>query len=46
MQTLEALALGEDKHAATLSKSLEEEKNADKLLTQLAEGINVSAPAA
>lgn len=41
-----ALALGEEKHAATLSKSLEEEKHADQVLTQLAEQINVAAPAA
>lgn len=41
-----ATALGQDKHAATLSKSLDEEKNADKLLTQLSEQINVAAPAA
>ncbi len=41
-----ALALGEDKHAASLSQSLDEEKHADKLLTQLAEQINVAAPAA
>ena len=40
------LALGENHHAATLSKSLEEEKHADKVLTQLAEQINVAAPAA
>ena len=41
-----ATALGENKHAATLSKSLEEEKHADKVLTQLAEQINVAAPVA
>lgn len=41
-----AQALGENQHAATLSKSLDEEKHADKLLTQLAEQINVAAPAA
>ncbi len=41
-----ALALGEDKHAATMSKSLEEEKHADTLLTKLAEQINVAAPVA
>jgi ferritin-like metal-binding protein YciE len=41
-----AQALGEDKHAALLTKSLEEEKNADRVLTQLAEQINVAAPAA
>lgn len=41
-----ALALGENQHASTLSKSLEEEKHADKVLTQLAEQINVAAPAA
>jgi ferritin-like metal-binding protein YciE len=41
-----AQALGQDKHAATMSKSLEEEKHADKVLTQLAEQINVAAPVA
>lgn len=41
-----AQALGQDKQAATLSKSLEEEKNADRILTRLAEQINVAAPAA
>ena len=41
-----AQALGEDKHAVTLSRSLEEEKHADKVLTQLAEQINVAAPVA
>ena len=41
-----AQALGQDKHAATLTKSLEEEKNADRILTQLASQINVAAPVA
>ena len=41
-----ALALGRDQDAALLSKSLEEEKHADKVLTALAEQINVAAPAA
>lgn len=41
-----ATALGENQHAATLSKSLDEEKHADKVLTQLSEQINVAAPAA
>jgi ferritin-like metal-binding protein YciE len=41
-----ALVLGEDKHAELLDKSLDEEKNADKLLTKLSEEINVAAPAA
>lgn len=41
-----AMALGENQHATTLSKSLEEEKHADKVLTQLSEQINVAAPAA
>ncbi len=41
-----ALVLGENKHAELLDKSLEEEKHADKVLTQLAEQINVVAPAA
>ncbi len=39
-----ANVLGEARHAALLEKSLAEEKNADKLLTQLAEQINVEAP--
>ena len=37
--------LGEEEHAAVLKKSLEEEKNADRLLTGLAEQINAEAPA-
>ena len=41
-----ALVLGEAKHAELLDKTLEEEKHADKVLTQLAEQINVAAPAA
>lgn len=38
--------LGEDDHAAILERTLDEEKNADQLLTSLAEQINVEAPAA
>lgn len=41
-----AQALGHEGHAATLTQSLEEEKNADKVLTQLASQINVAAPVA
>jgi ferritin-like metal-binding protein YciE len=41
-----AQLLGEDDHAAILEKTLGEEKNADELLTSLAEQINVEAPAA
>lgn len=41
-----ALVLGEDRHAELLDKSLDEEKNADKILTTLAEQINVAAPVA
>lgn len=41
-----AMVLGELKHAELLEKTLEEEKQADKLLTKLAEQINVAAPAA
>jgi ferritin-like metal-binding protein YciE len=41
-----ANVLGEAGHASLLEKSLAEEKNADKLLTQLAEQINVGAPVA
>ena len=41
-----ALVLGETKHAEVLDKTLEEEKHADKVLTQLAEQINVAAPVA
>ena len=39
-----ANVLGESRHASLLEKTLAEEKNADKLLTQLAEEINVEAP--
>ena len=38
--------LGETSHAALLERSLQEEKNADELLTSLAEEINVEAPVA
>jgi ferritin-like metal-binding protein YciE len=41
-----AQALGHEGHAATLTRSLEEEKNADRILTQLASQINVAAPVA
>ena len=41
-----AMVLGETEHAQLLEKTLEEEKNADKLLTKLAEQINVTAPIA
>lgn len=41
-----ANTLGEGRHASLLEQSLQEEKNADKLLTTLAEQINVEAPAA
>ena len=41
-----AMVLGETQHAQLLDQNLEEEKNADKILTRLAEQINVSAPAA
>lgn len=41
-----ALVLGENKHAELLEKSLEEEKNADKILSSLAEQINIAAPVA
>ncbi len=39
-----ALVLGEAEHAKLFDKSLEEEKNADKVLTALAQQINVTAP--
>ncbi len=39
-----AMILGETKHAELLEKTLEEEKNADKVLTKLSEQINVAAP--
>ena len=41
-----AMVLGEQKHAQLLEKNLEEEKNADKILTRLSEQINVAAPVA
>ena len=41
-----AMILGEMGHAELLEKTLEEEKNADKVLTKLAEQINVTAPVA
>lgn len=41
-----AMILGETKHAELLSTSLEEEKGADKVLTKLADQINVVAPVA
>ncbi len=39
-----AMVLGETKHAELLDKTLEEEKQADKVLTALADQINVAAP--
>lgn len=41
-----AIILGEADHAALLDKTLEEEKHADKVLTELSEQINVAAPVA
>jgi ferritin-like metal-binding protein YciE len=41
-----AMILGEQNHAQLLERNLEDEKQADKLLTSLAEQINVSAPVA
>lgn len=41
-----ATLLGETEHAAIFDKTLEEEKNADKVLTALAQQINVTAPVA
>lgn len=41
-----ATLLGEDEDAALLDQTLEEEKNADALLTRLSESLNVQAPAA
>jgi ferritin-like metal-binding protein YciE len=41
-----AIILGEAEHAAQLDKTLEEEKHADRLLTELSEQINVAAPVA
>ena len=40
-----AMILGQTKHAELLEKNLEDEKQADKLLTSLADQINVAAPA-
>ncbi len=39
-----AMILGEQEHAKLLDKTLEEEKNADKILTALSQQINVAAP--
>lgn len=39
-----AIILGEAEHAALLDKTLDEEKHADKVLTELSEQINVAAP--
>jgi ferritin-like metal-binding protein YciE len=41
-----AEVLGEAEHAALLQETLVEEENADELLTELSEQINVAAPAA
>jgi ferritin-like metal-binding protein YciE len=41
-----AIILGEADHAAILDRTLDEEKHADKLLTELSEQINVAAPVA
>jgi ferritin-like metal-binding protein YciE len=41
-----AIILGEADHAAMLDKTLEEEKHADKVLTELSEQVNVAAPVA
>jgi ferritin-like metal-binding protein YciE len=41
-----AIILGEAEHAAILDKTLDEEKHADKVLTELSEQINVAAPVA
>lgn len=41
-----AIILGEADHAAALDKTLEEEKHADKVLTELSEQVNVAAPVA
>ena len=41
-----AMVLGEEKHAQLLEKTLEEEKNADAVLTKLSEQINTAAPVA
>lgn len=41
-----AMVLGETAHAELFDKTLEEEKNADKVLTKLADQINLAAPRA
>jgi ferritin-like metal-binding protein YciE len=41
-----AIILGEAEHAALLDKTLDEEKHADRVLTELSEQINVAAPVA
>ncbi|HEX4156171.1 MAG TPA: DUF892 family protein [Acidobacteriaceae bacterium] len=41
-----AIILGEAEHAAQLDKTLDEEKHADRVLTELSEQINVAAPVA
>jgi ferritin-like metal-binding protein YciE len=41
-----AMQLGLTEHASLLQQTLEEEKHADKLLTEIAEGTNSSAAAA
>ena len=41
-----AEVLGENEDAAILEKTLDEEENADELLTQLSQQINVEAPVA
>lgn len=38
--------LGETEHAAILDKTLEEEENADAVLSELAERLNIAAPVA
>lgn len=38
--------LGETEHAAILGKTLEEEENADAVLTELSERLNIAAPVA
>jgi ferritin-like metal-binding protein YciE len=38
-----AEALGEDKHASLLTETLDEEKETDEKLTELAEGVNTAA---
>lgn len=41
-----AIILGEAEHAAILDRTLEEEKHADRVLTELSEQVNVAAPVA